>query len=192
MGCAKCAGASQSTGCACGAFTTVESVLGYTVIDMLAPAVDCARDLYTQLGLRTYAVTLVWTRWSGGSRGRGQEFIVGTFAILPTPMVPDLTALSLELKEIGMNEQGSLTVSQISPRFGEDLLMGRDHVIPTGSKIPSDMDFFWEIYMPSPDGKGIRRRFFPSSAPSLDAGKFEWTIQLKEQEGSRARNGRLQ
>ncbi len=187
----SCAAATLGLECLCGAFTSVEDALGNTLVDALAPTIDCVRDLYTELGLRSYQVSLVWTRWTGGERGRGNEYIVEVLPLLPTPKLSELTGLEQELKEIGLNEQGNLTVSELSLRFTEDLLMGRGGPLPPGQPIPPDVNFFWEVYLPEKRGSGIRRRFFPASAPSRNGGEFEWSITLKEQEGQRLRNGGL-
>lgn len=185
-------GASTGGGqaCSCAPFTLVEDVVGQTLIDELSDIVDCARDIYTSLGLRTYQVSLVWTRWTGGERGRGQEYLLQELPLLPTPKL-DLASVALELKELGMNEQGTITVTQLSARYDEDLLMGRAGPLPKGQDLPVDVNFFWEVYTPEQRGRGVRRRFFPAGAPSKDAGAFQWTMRLTEQEGERQRNGAL-
>ena len=188
----RCGCESHGGACLCGSFTKVEDVVGGTLVEALGGTIDCVRDLYTSLGLRTYQVSLVWTRWTGGARGVGNEYIVQVLPLLPTPKLGELTALELELKEIGMNEAGTLSVSELSPRFTEDLLMGRAGPMAPGQPLPPDVEFFWEVFQPERAGSGIRRRFFPSSVPNKSAGGFEWTISLKEQEGARQRDGRLQ
>lgn len=142
----------------------------------------------TVLGARQYKVSLVWTRWSGGERGVGQEAVVQTFEILPTPLVADLNRLSLDLTAIGLNEVGSVRVSELSPRFNEDLLVGRDVVVRAGDAIPDDMNFYWEIYYPNASAPGPRRRFFPKSAPNKNPTKFEWTIDLVKSDEDRTRD----
>jgi hypothetical protein len=188
--------------CLCGAenaggpclceFTSLEQVVGGTLIDSLSPAIDCVRDLYTQLGLRSYQVNLVWTRWTGGERGVGQEYVLAAQALLPTPKLMGLGGVQIEQKELGANEQGSVTVSEISMRYTEDLLMGRAGPVPEGAQIPLDVSFFWEVLLPSAGAPGgIRRRFTPSGAPERNSGKFEWSIRLTETEGARLRDGRV-
>lgn len=187
-----CACGSKSAGapCLC-AFTRVEDVVGATLVDALGPTIDCVRDLYTSLGLRAYEVSLVWTRWTGQERGVGNEYLVEVQTLLPTPKLSELSAITLELKEIGSNEQGSLTVTELSSRYSEDLLMGRAGPVPLGERIPSDTQFFWEVFLPTQKGEGIRRRFTPASAPSRRPGNFDWEIKLVEQEVPRLRDGRL-
>jgi hypothetical protein len=179
-------------GCQACLFTTAEQVLGHTLIDGLAGTVDCLRDLYTTLGLRSYQVQLVWTRWSSGERGIGQEFVVAVEPLLPTPKLNGLGGVARELRELGTNEQGSITVSEIALRYGEDLLLGRGGPLPLGEAIPADVSFFWEIYLPTGNGEGIRRRFTPNGAPERQPGKFQWSVRLVESEGARLRDGRLE
>jgi hypothetical protein len=181
--------AASSGACLC-EFTSVESVAGNTLVDALTPVVDCVRDLYTQLGLRAYEVSLVWTRWTGQERGVGNEYVVWVERLLPTPKLSDLSALTLELKEIGTNEQGALTVTELSGRFSEDLLMGRGGPLPLGEEIPPDTNFFWEVSLPVSAG-AIRRRFTPASAPSRRPGSFDWEVRLMQQDSARLRDGRL-
>lgn len=189
MSCA-CASASSGGACLC-EFTRVEDVVGTTLIDSLGGVVDCVRDLYTTLGLRTYEVSLVWTRWTGGERGVGNEFVVQVLPLLPTPKLSDLSSLELQLKEIGSNEQGTLTVTELSSRYTEDLLLGRAGPLVSGEAIPPDVNFFWEVFLPSKRGEGIRRRFTPASAPSKRPDSFDWEIRLMQQDEARQRDGRL-
>jgi hypothetical protein len=170
----------------------VEDVVGATLIDALAPAIDCARDLYTSLGLRTYQVNLVWTRWSGGERGVGQETVLAVETLLPTPKLSGLGAVAIELKELGSSEQGSVTLSEISLRYSEDLLMGRGGPLPLGEPIPFDVQFYWELALPVGDGTAIRRRLTPNGVPERSGGKLQWSIQLNETEGRRARDGGIE
>lgn len=189
MGC--CAQCGSDDLCLCDAFVTPEQVVGSTLLDGLGPLVDCLRGLNTTLGARTYQVQLVWTRWTGGSRGRGQETLVQVLPLLPTPKVSALKAISLELTNAGQNEQGQLEVSELSPSYTEDLLMGRDGPVVRGQDLPPDMQFWWEIYQPEPGVTSPRRRFFPKSAPSYDATALQWRIQLVQQQRPRARDGRV-
>lgn len=191
MACSACAQGSGGT-CSC-VFTPLEDVAGSTLIDSLVATVDCARDLYTSLGMRSYQVSLVWTRWSGGERGVGQEFVIETQDILPIPKMAGLGGVAIELKELGSNEQGSVTLSEISLRYAEDLLMGRGGPVPLGQPIPFDVSFYWEIALPlGASGQALRRRFTPSGAAERKAGSFEWTIRLVETEGARRRDGGLE
>lgn len=192
MTCAACSQLPQAqrpVGCQACLFTTVDSVLGRTLIDSLAPTVDCARDLFTSLGVRSYQVNLVWTRWSGGERGVGQEYVAATQTVLPTPKLAGLGGVQIELKELGSNEQGSIELSQISLSYSEDLLLGRGGVVPEGESIPFDVSFFWELALPIGGGQSIRRRFTPSAPPERRGGSLDWLVRLVETEGARRRDG---
>lgn len=188
MTCA-CRAAALGEPCTC-AFTLPEEHVGQTLVDSLVPTVDCIRDLYAELGLRPYQIMLVWSRWSGGERGRGQESVLAIWPILPTPKLQDLSAVRTQLIEIGQNEQGTVRVEQISMRYSEDLLLGRGGPLPEGREIPRDVSFYWEVLLPDGVGSGVRRRFFPVSVPSRNAMKFEWALELREIEGPRDRDGR--
>lgn len=179
------------TPCACSkTFTQVgPATLQNSLAASLTCAVDSVRDLYTSLGVRNYRVSLVWTRWSGGERGVGAEYVVCEETILPTPLVSDLKALQVEVSEIGSDEDGQITVSQISPRYTELTLMGQGKLSAPGEEIPEDVQFYWEIFYPQKDGGGLRRRMTPKSAPNYHATKFEWTINLLKQEDNRTAAG---
>jgi len=174
-------------------FTVLEGrAIDRTLIASLTGCVDSIRDLYTCFGARPYQVSLVWTRWSGGDRGVGAEEIVGFHRILPTPKVTDLSNLKKELTQVGMDEAGDLRVSEISPRYNEDLLQGSDLVVETGAPIPKDVQFYWEITFPRANMPGIRRRFIPSRAPDLQPTKFQWRIDLLRASEDRTRIGEIQ
>ncbi len=92
---------------------------------------------------------------------------------------------------IGSEEIGNLRVSQISPRFNEDILVGQDLIVARGVDIPADVNFYWEVFFPQTGADGIRRRFTPKSAPSLKPTAFEWTIDLMRASEDRTRSGEL-
>lgn len=158
-----------------------------TVVQRLTPYVDQIRDIATRLGARPYRVALIWTQWSGGETGIGVEQVLREEFLLPTPMIGVLNTVKEELTSVGLEEVGELRVTEISPRYNEDYLMGRDD---TGHQIPSDQNFYWEIAFPRPDGqKGVRRRFLPKSVPSYQGTNFEWTIDLVKAIENRDRDG---
>jgi hypothetical protein len=196
MSCVACAtgqptaaGPCESKPCACcgQAFTTLAGTqIDNVVIPSLTGCVDQIRDIYTQFGARPYRVYLVRTQWSSGSRGVGVETVIREDAILPTPKVADISAMSLEVSAIGTEELGRIRVSEISPRFTEDQLNGLDE---DGSGVPSDQSFYWEVNYFRVDGSGVRRRFTPVSAPNYNPTKFQWWIDLTRQYEIRSRNG---
>lgn len=191
MGCSSCAGLPAGVPCpgGCGRFTLVDKVVGQTLVDRLTPTVDRIRDIYTRLGARQYTVTLIWTRWAGGVRGAGEEFVIKECMIQPTPDIGDLTELANEVQMIGPEETGTLEIKEISPRFNEDLLMGRGGVVREGDPIPDDVSFYWEVMFPRPDASVARRRFVPASAPNKDPTGFDWQIKLAKASEDRARDG---
>lgn len=147
------------------------------LIPSLTGVVDSIRDLYTCLGARPYSVALVWARWSGGQRNIGNEEVVAVRKLLPTPLISTLNALALDPQQIGVMELGEIRVSQLSPRFSEDLLNGQDVVVPAGEPLPEDVNFYWQVtFVPS----GVTRRF-TGSTPNFDPLKFEWTMPLTRQ-----------
>lgn len=156
-----------------------------TLIQSLIPCVDSARDILTRLGARPYTVRLIWTRWSGGERGVGIEEVVRDEPILPTPEV-DLGSLARDAQPVGALDAGSVRVAQISARYTEDFLLGR---ACDGAAIPEDQNFYWEIAQATSDGCTIRRRFIPSGVPTLEATKFQWTVQLTKVAEDRTRAG---
>ena len=173
-------------------FTVLEGrALERTLIASLGPCVDSIRNLYTCLGARPYQINLVWTRWSGGERGCGAEDIVGVHRLLPTPKVGDMNRMRKELSPIGIDEVGELYVSELSPRLSEDTLMGRDLVVTRGCPIPTDVNFYWEVFFPTASGSGPRRRYVPKSAASLNATRFQWTINLLKASEDRTHMGEV-
>lgn len=172
--------------CQCDPTVLSGSAIDCTLVASMTSTVDCIRDLYTSFGARPYQVMLVWTSWSGGVRGRGVEEIVREELILPTPKISDLTDLSRDLSAVGTDDSGSIRVTEISPKYTEDYLLGRPD---DGAAIATDQHFYWEVRFPRADGLGPRRRFVPKSAPSLDALAFQWKISLLKVSEDRMRNG---
>jgi hypothetical protein len=172
--CYTCTGACT---CGCGVpFTSLNpQTYQNSLIAALTGVADTVRDIATQLGARPYTVTLVWVQWSGGQRDIGNPQIAGEYQLLPTPLVSSLNALTEDAQSLGLIESGKIRISEMSPRFSEDLLFGRDVVVPPGQPLPPNFEFYWAVtFLPS----GIVRRFFPTSAPSLNATNFEWSIDL--------------
>jgi len=140
----------------------------------LIPCIDKARDIHACLGTRSYVVSLVKTRWSGGQRGRGVEEVIEEVPILPTPAVSGIGELDLQNAAPGREEFGAVSVSEISARFTEDQLLGR---APDGSRVPADQNFYWEIRAVS-TGVPVRRRFQVANPPELDMGSLQWKVTL--------------
>jgi hypothetical protein len=146
-----------------------------TLTRTLTPCVDAIRDLSTCLGARPYQVLMVRTRWSGGERGVGLEELVSETYVLPTPKIENLTAINTVLETIGSQEQGFLSITQISARYTEDELCGRE---AGGVAIGEDENFYWEVRLLQSDGYGWRRRFIVNAAPYLDMLNNQWNVKL--------------
>lgn len=169
-------------------FTTVTSKqAASTLARKFIPLADSLRDLLTKFGLRSYKVSMVRVRWSGGARGAGTPTVELEEVMLPTPKLSGLDALTEINQPIGLDELGSIELSQISGRYSEDQLLG---FAPGGRDIEPDVEFFYEIeFFPSADGPSHRRRFNPRSAPTYHAGGLQWSIRLEKGNADRERNG---
>lgn len=185
---ACCATCGSSTPCVCDQQYTLLSgeALQRTLFRNLIPVVDGIRDLYACYGLRAYHVFLVWTRWSGGRRGDGVEQLEREQPLLPVPKISDLGAVGASASPIGALEDGTLTVSEISARYTEALLLGID-----AGQLTDDQEFYYEVRFPQPDGRGARRRFYPIGTPNLEPEKFEWTVRLTRAYDDRSELGEL-
>lgn len=162
------------------------SQISEALIPDLGDVVDDIRDLYTELGARPYEVTLVWTQWSGGARDVGVEQVVRQCPLLPTPKVSDVSTLNKEVFSIGNEETGSIRVSEISPRFTEDQLVGNSN---DGDALPTDMNFYYEVFFPRARGPGVRRRFTVDGTPNYNPTKFQWWVNLRRAYEDRSRDG---
>jgi hypothetical protein len=154
----------------------------------LQPCVDKIRDLNTVFGIRPYIVRMVWTRWSEGYRGDGVEEVIMEQAILPTPVVNAISNLDVTTTSVGNEEFGMLKLSEVSGRFTEDYLEGKDQ---DGRPIDSAVNFYYEIEYPHQDGTfpGVRRRFELAGAPEYMPSKFQWEISLVRAGENRTRDG---
>lgn len=165
-------------------FNYKESMLGE-----LMECVDCIRQIPVELGARPYRVFLIWTRWSGEERGEGVESLIREEEILPVPKIQEMASVQLQLLDIGMDEQGSLQVSQISPRYTENQLLGRN---PDGSGIADNETFSWEVRLDKGDVSDLkkRRRFMVKGVPSFKAESLQWSVNLIRAGSDRQHDGR--
>jgi len=159
-----------------------------TLAGRLIGPVDLLRDLLTRAGLRPYIVRLVWTRWSEGQRGYGTEEVAREEVLLPTPKIAPLDSLDAQQFSIGAEEIGDIMLEQISARYTEDFILGRNAV---GDPIAEDEEFYYEVEFPQENGvfPGIRRRFVLSGAPNRSAGQFQWKVMLRKAVENRQRDG---
>lgn len=162
-----------------------DTLLGSFVED---DCLDELRQIAADLGARPYRVFLVTTRWSGGKRGRGVETVVSETEILPTPKVDSMSAIQLQMLDVGVDDQGSLSISEISPRYNENQLLGRNQ---DGSEIPEDMTFSYEVSLSRNDRDDKkRRRFQIKGVPSYEATQLQWKVQLVRSGSDRQQDGR--
>lgn len=165
-------------------FNYKDSMLGE-----LFECVDYIRQIPVDLGARPYRVFLVWTRWSGEDRGEGVESLVREEEILPVPKVQEISSVQLQLLDIGTDEQGSLQISQISPRYTENQLLGRHQ---DGSGVSRNETFSWEVRLDKGDVSDLkkRRRFMIKGVPSFKADSLQWTVNLIRAGSDREHDGR--
>lgn len=149
---------------------------------------DRARDMYSRLGLRPYAVAIVRVRSIGARRrGDGPPEVVAEWPILPTPKLGDLSGLTQILNPDQLRELGTVQLSGISHEYTEDMLLGRG---PQGLAIPPDEVVFYEVRWLDANGVPTqRRRFVCSSAPSYRPESAEWVVTLTRAPVDRGRDG---
>ena len=147
---------------------------------------DDLRDLLTFFGLRSYRVSLVKVRWSGGRRGRGVADVYSVESILPTPKIAPLNGVAELAMVAGLTEVGAIELSQVSGRFTEDELLGR---IPQTGDVPLDEEFFYEVEFFPQEGPTVKRRFIPKSVPAYQPGRLQWTVTLEKANRDRERDG---
>jgi hypothetical protein len=161
--------------------------LAQTLIPSLTPVRDAIFDLRTRFGAQPYEVFLVRTQWSGGRRNSGTESVLSVTPLLPVPTVQALDTMIRTLQTIGIDEVGAVRVTDISPAYSEDELVGLG---PQGQPISADQSFFWEIQYPRPlPDQSVRRRYVARSAPSYDPTNFRWSIVLDKASENRQRSG---
>lgn len=173
-----CSGCGATTGCTCAAqsFTLPPET---SFLSSLIPAVDQARDIHACLGLRAYTVKLVWTRWSGARRGEGVEEVTRVETLLPVPKVADLSALAARMMHIGQVEEGTLQISEISARYGEELLKG--------GSLEANEQFYYEIQQTRAGSP--RRRFTVQGVPAFKPDSLEWTVTVVRAYSDRLEDG---
>lgn len=149
---------------------------------------DELRHIATELGARPYRVFLVRTRWSGKKRGQGVETVIDDEEVTPPPKVEAMSGVQLQLLDVGLDEQGGLSISEISPRYTENQLFGRNQ---DGSGLAENETFSWEITLMKGDGTDAyrRRRFMIRGTPSYDATGLQWRVSVTRAGSDRESNG---
>jgi hypothetical protein len=166
-------------------FTTIADAQG-GLVEALGGCVDALRDIKTQLGARQDEVRLIWTKWAGGERGRGEEYVYKEEVLLPNPTVSTVAKIDRSVESVGAAEMGMIEVMEISPRYSEGFLLGLIDDRDPGE----DVNFYWEITaLPNEGTARIRRRYFPASPPEHDETGFQWVIKLARAHGDRTPRG---
>ena len=148
--------------------------------------IDDIRQLAADVGARPYRVFLVRTRWSGRERGSGVESVISEDEVIPTPKV-EMGGLQRQMLDIGMDEQGTATVTEISPRYLENQLTGQ---LPNGEEIPGNETFYWEISLSRGDSDSNRRsRYMIQGVPIYEATRLQWTARLVRAGSDREASG---
>lgn len=161
-----------------------------TLARRFVPLADSLRDLLTKFGLRTYKVSIIRVRWSGGARGVGVAEVIDQTVLLPTPKISDMSALTAILQPVGMDEVGGIELSEVSGRYTEEQLRGLGE---DGAPIDDDVEVFYEVEFPRVDGgPSIKRRFINRSAPTYNAGGLQWSLRLEKAHEDRSREGDTQ
>lgn len=165
---------------------TQRQAQGTLVHDFIELA-DDLRDMLTEFGLRTYRVQVVRIQWTGGKRGKGTAVVTEETLLLPTPKISDLNeVLQANLQSVGLNESGTLELTQISGTYTEEQLRGFSSA---GDDIPPDEEFFYEIEFFPQEGPAVKRRFYPASPPAYHPGKLQWSLRLTRSNADRPRTG---
>jgi len=148
----------------------------------LQDAVDSARKIQHDLGLRPYRVRLVW--WERDGRQRFTK-IYRELELTPV-QVSTFNDLDWELTEAGMQDQGDLLLSEISPvQVDQATLLGKID----GADPPPGVEFFYEVQQigrcvgTPPINPG---RFTPTAIPYLDGEQFQYFMVIGSQNHPRA------
>jgi len=152
------------------------------IVTKLSKVADKIRgSLHPMFGTRPYRVWLVATRWTEGDRGEGSETVLWEREIKPTPLVTGMDGLEAALTATGREEDGDVTLSEISLSLSEtDVSWLTDE-----ESIPKGESRFYEIRR----ANGRRRRYTVASAPEYDTTTFGWKIRLSKQVADRRLNG---
>lgn len=152
-----------------------------TVLARIAPAIDQARQVATNVGARPYLVFLVWGTWGGEQRGDGDFREAARLQLLPNPQV-DTKQDTRTPYSAGVLPVGALRVSQISQSYTLPVLQG--NALPNGHDFDLQNrrnDFFYEILLddrsPSPEPERARYRLL--GTPVLIPTRVSWEMQLE-------------
>lgn len=163
------------------------SSLACTVLGSLQSVVDNARRIAHTIGARPYRVFLVWQQ---------QEQFAGkwepAYELELMPVLLEPGRESLETTAAGQVPAGTITLSEVSPQYVDELtLRGYISGAPWSQDEPT-REFFYEVrQLPrcTGDEPTERYRYVLAGVPELVTSAFEWRIKLTAQFGRRDRNG---
>lgn len=136
---------------------------------------DKLRDIRVRLGFQPYQVDLVLLAYTGGARDSGDPYEVDRHKILPVPQLADLTGLARPTTGAGADEIGTLLLTKVPFRFGENVLRGLDS---QGNPPDPAQKFIVEVTFQS-TGEDDRRAYTIASAPSYAPGAYSWSVMLE-------------
>jgi hypothetical protein len=152
------------------------------IVTKLSKIADGIRGkIHSSFGTRPYKVFLVATRWTEGDRGEGYETLLWEREVKPTPLVTGMDGLEAALTATGREEDGDVTLSEISLSLSEAEVSW----LTDEEALPKGESRFYEIRR----ANGKRRRYTIASAPEYDTGTFGWKIRLSKQVADRRMNG---
>lgn len=158
-----------------------------TVTHRLGRVADNIRQVATRLGARPYRCFLVWSTWTNGVRGEGEEVETMRTEILPTPVVTSMDQIALNPQNVGLVQIGDVKVTEISVSFTEDQLMGR---LGGATQVEQPQSFAWEIIE---DGRQrdnpVHTKFRVKGRPVLKADQAMWSVNLERVGDDRQRDG---
>jgi hypothetical protein len=152
-----------------------------TVLARIAPAIDNARQVATEIGARPYQVFLVWGTWGGRERGEGDFGEVARVQLLPNPKVETMQFTSTPYSA-GQLPVGAVRVSGISTSYAQPVLQGDE--LPNGQRFDKQKrtnEFFFEVVQDdrhetiNPE----RARMRLLSGPVLIPTRVSWEMQLE-------------
>ena len=147
------------------------AVLGTSLVDDLIPRVDeLRRDLHADFGVRQYRVYTVKRVWSESRRGAGDALYVNETELIPAPRI-DWGSLKQTLSDIGVDEDGSITLHEVSLTYTESEL--------NPSNLAANEEFFFKVV--DGLGQGIAARYFtPQDRPVPDREhEIGWVVTLR-------------
>ncbi len=156
-----------------------------SVANRTARQIDRARQQLVKQGFRPYNVDLVFTKWTGATRGDGTEQEYKRIALTPSPKVIDLSAVTLGPVATGVMPMGSIRLDKVSACYTSDILEGRlDPAHAAGT--PEPFGFYYEVYEDGRNGTAERMKF---RLTAKNKKPFGWSLLLERISQDAARDG---